>query len=39
MLRVQLVPCEVGSHFIEPRLDQVAAFEWNVRVLASPDVQ
>ena len=39
MLGVDFDPMETRAHFFEARMNQVAAFERNVRVLSTPDVQ
>jgi hypothetical protein len=39
MLTVDLDPLKTGTHFFEARVNQIAAFEWNVGVLPAPDVE
>src|SRR3984885_15882654 len=39
MSSVHLVPGEARVHLLEPGFDQVSAFEWNVRILPSPDMK
>ena len=37
--RVELMPGKSRADFLQPRLEQVAAFQRDMRVLPSPDVQ